>query len=94
MAAPLNVNGGLVTAAATTNLTNGATTALYCSALTMTGGTINGTSAGGSFAFNGPVTINPSATPSVISANTLYLDNVGGRLTSYTVNSDMPIRRC
>ncbi len=80
IAAPLAINGGVVTANASAGCPGG-TTILFCGALAMTGGTINGDN----FAPNGPVTINAAAAPAIISSNYFYLDNTGGRISSFNV---------
>ncbi len=81
IAAPLFINGGVVTAVTPGGDINSGAGALYSGALTMTGGTINGDN----FAVNGPTTINQNATPSIISATNFYLDNTGGRSSTMDV---------
>ncbi len=80
IAAPLTINGGVVTANASAGCPGG-TINLFCGALAMTGGTINGDN----FAPNGPVTINAAAAPAIISATNFYLDNTNNRLSSFNV---------
>ncbi len=81
IAAPLTINGGLVIAAAGTGTTW--CDSLFCADLTMTGGTIGGDY----FAFNGPVTIKASLTPSIISATNFQICNTNGRASYVDVAS-------
>ncbi len=85
IAAPLTINGGVVTANANGGTPYpGAPGMLECGALTMTGGTINGDT----FAVNGPVTINAGGGPAIISSTDFRLVNTNGRQSYFYVDAD------
>ncbi len=83
IAAPLTINGGVVTADANAGSPYpNPPGALFCGALTMTGGTINGDT----FALNGTMTVHAGAGPSIVSPGEFWLDNTGGRASTFIID--------